>query len=593
MLNDAQPIQLAELAGEVLVYPDDSSGATFYCSSLVPRVARAGTGQYQISLLNYTRDGEAPRTILALVVDLALPPALRERLEALLRAHCGQAPLILPIPWTAGTAALGLLGGTPVTARPALLGNNAVLFQKTLSEAEFLVLQSAALDKMCVVYRLAFDVQRPRQDWVATMDWQRFRKLVQKKCELNLVFFDFSSEQTAEEIRSSGALSIEGKDYAGDGAFRRSLLNRLGQLFTPLPVFAPAAAPDAAGAWRIGYRCDELSDTQRLSSHARFDFNVVAGVRRAEVIQGVVADLAAALAARAISYVRLEPDPLMRSLSFVCMADMERDRIQLVRVLLKKRGGLVDRELQFTAAALAPQSVHIGVPAAAEGVASWAYEVVFHDSTARPALRSADLPLQAEAPHYVIARSLYALQEIPLFAQAHVWHYVRTVQVEVRAGAGGMVSLFELSQGQPLRSWELFGSPDVAGFSYRLSFHGPAGPLSDAWRNGRDKVCADLQRGSISLTVSDAVWRRCCSVQVRLSLDGALLAQQSVVLTPGLQDLDIAFGALDTGPRALKCLASFTPHPGEPQPAAVRHSAEVRAASGNVIVIAEPPASLL
>ncbi len=426
MLADEKPIEIEGLSGKVLVYPDDQLSSTYYYTSLTPRVARGTDRSYRLALMRYGQPTPERTAVLSVMIDLTLPETDRDEVQRQLLKRDGKSANLKPIPWFSGTASIALRGGVPIDGQPSLLGNNSMLFQKELSDREFSILRTDAENGLGIVYRLSYEGMRPRQNWTVKMNWEKFRKYVEEKCQANFIVINFSSTTTFEELRNKLVFEVEGIDYEGDASFQRVFLSRLDQLFTPLPVFAEPSGGDSGSGWTIGYRCEQLTDIQTLERQANFEFKVEQAVSQTLFIQGSVLDLQeAVLATEPIQTLSALTDPFIRELLFSCEADFEGDGIQRVVVFIRKAGQF-DEHLLFESGEPRSQT-YTAVYGPGEGQShEWSYKVWFHDRYKRPllpkTLESEWRKIDRTARFLnVIPRNLYTLRAVSIAAAEGLW----------------------------------------------------------------------------------------------------------------------------------------------------------------------------
>lgn len=305
MLGDDLKIDV-EGALHVLLYQDAALPTVFYCASTRPAVARIG-GEYQLMLVHYDRPLDDQVGMLSLVIDLRPDAQEMTVVRAELLARCGGAPFELhPIPWTAGTVAVALVGGAPVFSTPSLIGDNAAAVSLGLNLTQYLLLRNAdptsAVLPLSVVYGLSFEAFRRKFDFSVQFDASKFRSWVQKKCSADFLFISVERTDTFEELRNEGVIRVESENLTDEEppeGFKQAFLHSLKSILVPLPQFAPAPRADTgSGGWSIGFSCSAVRDVQDIAKRLDTRMQVSGVVARKVYIQGGLDGLQAALRAR-------------------------------------------------------------------------------------------------------------------------------------------------------------------------------------------------------------------------------------------------------------------------------------------------------
>lgn len=303
MLGDDLKIDV-ESARSVLVYQDARYPTIFYYASTRPSVVRSDAG-YQLTLVHYDKPVNGNAGMLSLVVNLQPDDTELDNVRnELQERYKGDVPDLRPIPWTSGSVATALIGGDPVFSTPSLLGENSAVLSMGLTLDQYLLLRAngnnAAASPISIVYDLSYEAFRPKFGFSVQFDETKFRDWIQKKCSANFLFISVEKVETFEELRQSGVIRVVSENLTGEAppdGFREAFLRSLKSMLAPLPRFAPA--PEAAGGnWLIGFDCDTVHDVQNLSKRLDTNMQVSGVVARKAFIQGAIAGLNEALAAR-------------------------------------------------------------------------------------------------------------------------------------------------------------------------------------------------------------------------------------------------------------------------------------------------------
>jgi hypothetical protein len=293
-----------ESARSVLVYRDASLPTIFYYSSTRPAVARSGA-EYQLTLVHYDKPINGNAGMLSLVVNLQPDDTEMANVRRELQErNAGQTLEFRPIPWTSGTVATALVGGSPVFSTPSLLGENSAVLSIGLTVDQYLMLRekgkNPASSPISIVYGLSYEAFRAKFGFSVQFDESKLRDWVQEKCSANLLFISVEKVETFEELRQNGVIRVVSENQTGEeppDGFREAFLRSLKSILVPLPRFAPA--PEAGGGnWLIGFDCSTVHDVQNISKRLDTNMQVSGVVARKAFIQGAIAGLNEALAAR-------------------------------------------------------------------------------------------------------------------------------------------------------------------------------------------------------------------------------------------------------------------------------------------------------
>ena len=304
MLADDQPVTV-ESAPHILVYGDTDIPTRFYYASTRPAVARGSKG-YQLTLTHYDTPVDGIAGMLSLVVNLQPDQQEMDALRSELSArNPGETLQFVPMPWTAGTVAVAVGGGAPLSGMPSLLGDNSAALSISLSIEQYQLLrprEGAVAAPLYVVYSLSYDAMRPEYAFWIHFDASRFRDWMQKKCSASFLFISVEKSETFEELRQAGVLRVESENRTGEeppAGFRQAFLCSLQSVLVPLPRFAQT--PQAGGSsWLVGVDCGAVRDIELLSKRLDTDMRIKGVVSRKAYIQGELAGLAEALAERGV-----------------------------------------------------------------------------------------------------------------------------------------------------------------------------------------------------------------------------------------------------------------------------------------------------
>jgi hypothetical protein len=293
MLADDKKV-LEDVEG-ILVYKDHLDPNIYYYSSTRPVVAQHG-GQYQFTHFIYQPAPKSgPVGMLSFVVDLEPETTTKDAVLDKLPRHDKRVPELRPIPWTSGTVAVAVQGGEPVLGTPSLMGRNSAVVSLPLTTDQYLILKNSMDgEPVSVVYSLAYEAYRPAFEFSIEFDEEKFRKWVQTKCELDLLFISFESENTFEELKSAAVIRIKSVNQTGEeppAGFRQAFLQSLQSLLTPLPKFAKPAA-DKEPSWRLG--CSTITDRQIISRNVDCNMTISGAVARRANMQGALGGFAEA-----------------------------------------------------------------------------------------------------------------------------------------------------------------------------------------------------------------------------------------------------------------------------------------------------------
>ena len=317
----------------ILVYKDHFDPDIYYYSSTRPVVALHGE-QYQFTHFIYQPAPESgPVGMLSFIVDLEPDAARKEEMLDRLPRKDGKVPELRPIPWTLGTVAVAVQGGEAVFGIPSLMGRNSVVVNLPLTKDQYLILENSMDgEPVSVVYSLSYEAYRPAYEFGVEFDEEKFRKWVQTKCELDLLFISFESENTFEELMSAAVIKVKSVNQTGaepSTGFRRAFLQSLQSLLIPLPKFAkPAASKEPS--WGLG--CRTITDRQIISRNVDCNMTVSGAVARRANIQGALGGFAEAYKRRG-SVIIGTTSPFMQTLTVRC--DNSFDGKPLIAVFIR------------------------------------------------------------------------------------------------------------------------------------------------------------------------------------------------------------------------------------------------------------------
>lgn len=437
MLADDQPVTV-ESAPRILVYRDADIRTRFYYASTRPAVARGRDG-YQLTLVHYDKPVDGIAGMLSMVVNLQPDPLEMDALRSELSArNPGDVLQFVPIPWTAGTVAVAVVGGAPLSGTPSLLGDNSAALSIPLSTEQYLLLRprgGAAAAPLYVVYGLSYDALRPEYGFLIHFDESRFRDWVQKKCSAGFLFISVEKSETFEELRQAGVLRVESENRTGEeppAGFRHAFLCSLQSVLRPLPRFTDA--PQAGGGnWLVGFDCGTVHDIELLSKRLDTDMRIKGVVARKAYIQGELAGLAEALAQRGDQELPTQIS-FTQSLTVRCHDSFQGMPVEVLNVQVQP--------------AILPRSFHCFDRSGDEwrialthkpGVdASYACLCTPHFGGDRPATAPVAIPIaRAQAYLDILPSAYFSYRSYSIGTAADFpWQLVREVRLQLRGPAG-------------------------------------------------------------------------------------------------------------------------------------------------------------
>ena len=491
MLADDQPIALDGLP-ELMLYGDTALPSRVYCAATRPAVARID-GAPQLRLLAYDRplgdDASAVAGQLSLVVDLRPGDAVLERArQALIEQRGIAAPDLQPIPWTGGEVVARLTGRAPLRARPSLLGDNSVALSLGLGVEHLAMLGAGgagrdafAAQALAVAYAMRFDAFREAWNIDVEVDGSKFRRWVQERCALNLLFVEIEHVQTFESLSDSGAIRVDSTDRGGlpvPDACRQSFMRSVQNALTPLPHFA-TPGNGQSGGWALGIDCSRLEDEQTLVRKLDMRMSVSGMVSRQVCPLGAPDGLADALRDCRMETIGTSRS-YVRPLRVRCHDDL-RGPVRAVEVRLEPPPCSASSAQAHVFNVDRPQDWQVSLSRTpSPPVARCLLHFQAVDGLGRPALLERVLPLDADQAFLdVVPAGLFADRRFLVeVAPSFPWRLVRTV--EVRLGGPGLrfsPGTIELDERRPSGVIEGFSPQpdDFAGVSCQFVVHPAAG----------------------------------------------------------------------------------------------------------------------
>jgi hypothetical protein len=346
MIIDNKTVALQGL-GSVVVFRDAALPTLFYYASTVPAVARV-RGVDQLTLVHYDKPSGGYAGMLSIVVTLRPDDATLAELTLQLQAQSqlrypGQDIQLVPIPWTAGTVATALIGGSPVFSIPSLLGDNQAVLSLPLTVDQYLLLRKpkpTAAPPLSVVYGLSYEAFRPEYNFSIEFDATKFRDWLQKNCSANVIFLSVEKVDTYEKLQTSGVIRVSQENLTGETAsagFREAFIESLQSILVPLPAFAPAPEASGGGNWLLGFGCSTIHDVQTITRRLDTNMRISGVVARKAFIQGALAGFTQALAAR--PDVELTTGTSFKQpLTFRCHGDFDGHVLDAVEVSITAAG---------------------------------------------------------------------------------------------------------------------------------------------------------------------------------------------------------------------------------------------------------------
>ena len=341
MLADDQKVELPGVEG-VLIYRDSFDTNTYYYASTRPAVSVQG-GEYQFTLVQYDQPRDGQAGMLSFVADLEPSEAtLQSVLAGLLKVNSGAQ--LKQMPWTSGSVAAAVIGGSPVYSTPSLIGRNSAVIAMGLTTEQYLILKSslnkASSPPISIVYKLTYDAFRRAYGFSVNINQQKFREWLEQKCSANILFINIETTSTFEELISKDVITVKSVNETGDpppDGFKRAFMLSLQSLLTPLPRFGtPPEGGDAA--WLLGFDCSTVHDIQNISRKLDSKMEVSGAVIRSAFIQGPLENLAEAWHARP-AVVLPTRGGFKQSLVFRCDDAFDGCPLDSVSVVLSGAGG--------------------------------------------------------------------------------------------------------------------------------------------------------------------------------------------------------------------------------------------------------------
>lgn len=231
MLVPDERFAFSELPGVVL-YPDDSSQASFYAIPASPRIATRDDGKPEISLMIRTKkinnQTEVTGGLLTLSTSVGLSRAEEKSVLDLLARKLAReqppgstepppAPRILACNWMSGIVDLTVAGKTSVCGQPSMMGDNRCAFSMNLGADQAKTLYKSWQQRkvgLSVRYQLKVQAGPPAQaraqfsgSHTATSDAYTSRVM-------SSVNFSVSSSASAPlELDLEGPLVLQGADF--------------------------------------------------------------------------------------------------------------------------------------------------------------------------------------------------------------------------------------------------------------------------------------------------------------------------------------------------------------------------------------------